>query len=85
MVGFLLMWPALPTLAMFPVLVWVYRRLALREETEVAARFGPAWDAYAAITPRFLPSRHRRQKADADTCGSLARPVTRAGAADHHD
>lgn len=27
MVGFLLMWPTIPTLIMFPVLVWVYRRL----------------------------------------------------------
>ncbi|MGH3682061.1 MAG: methyltransferase family protein, partial [Natronosporangium sp.] len=43
MVGFLLMWPTLVTLVMFPVLVWIYRRLAIREEAEVAARFGTAW------------------------------------------
>lgn len=55
MVGFLLQWPTIPTLVMFPVLVWVYRRLAIAEEGEVAARFGPAWDAYAAATPRFVP------------------------------
>ena len=36
----------------------MYRRLALNEEREVAASYGPAWSAYAAITPRFLP--HRR-------------------------
>lgn len=40
MVGFLLMWPTLPTLAMFPILAWMYRRLAMREKAEVAARFG---------------------------------------------
>ncbi|EGX61032.1 hypothetical protein SZN_04236 [Streptomyces zinciresistens K42] len=61
MTGFLLMWPTLPTLVMFPVLVWVYRRLALREEAEVAACFGTAWERYAARTPRFLPSRRRRK------------------------
>jgi protein-S-isoprenylcysteine O-methyltransferase Ste14 len=55
MVGFLLQWPTIPTLAMFPILVWVYRRLALAEEREVAARFGPAWIEYAARTPRFYP------------------------------
>lgn len=60
MVGFLLMWPTMPTLVMFPVLVWVYRRLAMREEAEVAARFGADWAAYAAVTPGFLPDlRHR--------------------------
>lgn len=55
MVGFLLMWPTIPTLLMFPVLAWMYRRLALREEREVRERFGVAWDSYAAHTPRFLP------------------------------
>ena len=60
MIGFLLQWPTLPTLVMFPILVVVYRRLALREEREVAAAFGEEWDAYASATPRFLPSRSRR-------------------------
>ncbi|MBI3047801.1 MAG: isoprenylcysteine carboxylmethyltransferase family protein [Acidobacteria bacterium] len=55
MVGFLLQWPTILTLAMFPVLVTMYVRLAHREEREVAARFGAAWDAYAAVTPRWVP------------------------------
>ncbi|MEV5450357.1 isoprenylcysteine carboxylmethyltransferase family protein [Streptomyces sp. NPDC052535] len=63
MVGFLLMWPTLPTLVMFPILVWIYRRLALREEAEVAARFGDAWTRYSAKTPRFVPSLRHRQPA----------------------
>lgn len=42
-----------PTLAMFPVLVAVYRGLARSEEREVAARFGAEWAAYAACTPGF--------------------------------
>ncbi|RTQ99614.1 methyltransferase family protein [Halomonas nitroreducens] len=55
MTGFLLQWPTLLTLAMFPVLVWMYSRLAIHEEREMARRFGEAWQAYAARTPRFLP------------------------------
>jgi protein-S-isoprenylcysteine O-methyltransferase Ste14 len=55
MVGFLLQWPTLLTLAMFPVLVTMYVRLAHREEREVAAEFGDAWRTYAAVTPRWMP------------------------------
>jgi protein-S-isoprenylcysteine O-methyltransferase Ste14 len=55
MVGFLLQWPTLPTLVMFPILVVVYRRLAIREEREVRANFEEAWDVYAGATPRFIP------------------------------
>lgn len=55
MVGFLLQWPTIPTLVMFPILVVVYRRLAIAEEKVVAARFGAAWNDYARRTPRFVP------------------------------
>ncbi len=55
MLGFLLQWPTLLTLAMFPLLVATYLRLARREEAEVHAAFGRAWEAYAARTPAFLP------------------------------
>lgn len=55
--GFLVQWPTILTLAMFPVLVWMYARLARIEEREVRARFGAAYDAYAAQVPRFLPRR----------------------------
>lgn len=64
MVGFLLQWPTFATLAMFPVLLVVYRKLALREEREVAAEFGVAWEEYAAVTPRFVPG--RRSQVDAE-------------------
>jgi len=57
MVGFLLQWPTIPTLVMFPVLVLVYRRLSVSEERETRDRFGAEWDAYAARTPRFVPRR----------------------------
>ncbi|WP_457030774.1 hypothetical protein [Kitasatospora sp. P5_F3] len=42
------------------LLVYVYVRLADSEEREVAAEFGPAWDAYAAHTPAFWPCLYRR-------------------------
>ncbi|MDU4960246.1 MAG: isoprenylcysteine carboxylmethyltransferase family protein [Sporomusaceae bacterium] len=55
MFGFLLQWPTLLTLLMFPVLVRRYILLAGREEAEAAAQFGKAYAAYAARTPRFIP------------------------------
>jgi protein-S-isoprenylcysteine O-methyltransferase Ste14 len=57
MTGFLLQWPTLVTLLMFPILVATYVRLAHREEREVAAEFGEEWQAYAAVTPRWIPRR----------------------------
>jgi len=55
MIGFLLQWPTIPTLIMFPILVVVYAGLARSEEREVAAGYGAAWDEYAARTPAFVP------------------------------
>jgi protein-S-isoprenylcysteine O-methyltransferase Ste14 len=55
MVGFLVQWPTLPTLLMFPALVWVYIRLARREEKEALTMFGEQYAQYAANTPRFIP------------------------------
>jgi methanethiol S-methyltransferase len=53
--GFLLQWPTLLTVVMFPVLAWAYVRLARREEEEVRATFGEAYARYAAATPAFIP------------------------------
>ena len=55
MVGFLVQWPTIITLAMFPTLVTMYVRLARREEREVEAQFGEAYRQYAAATPGFFP------------------------------
>ncbi len=55
MFGFLLQWPTLLTLAMFPVLVFMYAYLARTEEADMLARFGDEYARYAASTPRFLP------------------------------
>ena len=55
MTGFLLQWPTLVTLIMFPILVTMYVRLARREEQEVRAEFGEEFARYAKRTPAFLP------------------------------
>lgn len=56
LLGFLLQWPTLLTLAMFPILLVMYARLAIREEVEMRQRFGATYDAWAARTPRFVPA-----------------------------
>ena len=56
LLGFLLQWPTLLTLLMFPILLVMYARLAITEEAEMQKRFGAEFEAYAARTPRFLPS-----------------------------
>ena len=55
LLGFLAQWPTILTLLMFPVLVLMYARLARREESEVRAAFGEAYDRYAAEVPAFVP------------------------------
>lgn len=55
MLGFLLQWPTLLTLVMFPILVVMYVRLARREEREALAEFGEAYAHYATNTPAFFP------------------------------
>ncbi len=55
MMGFLVQWPTLPTLVMFPILVTVYARLAKREEREVRQELGAEYERYAARTPGFIP------------------------------
>lgn len=59
MLGFLVQWPTLPTLIMFPVLLWMYVRLARKEEQEALDQFGDAYARYAATTPAFLPTLQR--------------------------
>lgn len=59
MFGFLLQWPTIPTLVMFPILVVVYTRLAKREEKEAAASFGQAYLEYQQRTPAFFPRLRR--------------------------
>lgn len=62
MVGFLIQWPTLLTLVMFPILVWMYVRLAQHEEREVWAEFGDTYTRYALTTPAFVPRLRRTRR-----------------------
>ncbi len=55
MSGFLLQWPTLVTLTMFPVLVYMYVRLARTEERDALKEFGEEYARYAGKTPAFFP------------------------------
>ncbi len=56
MFGFLLQWPTILTLAMFPVLVVMYVRLAKAEEREAIADFGDSYRKYIKTIPGFVPT-----------------------------
>lgn len=55
MVGFLLQWPTILTVLMFPVLFVMYWRLSISEEREALRVFGDGYRAYADRVPRFVP------------------------------
>lgn len=55
MLGFLLQWPTLLTLVMFPILVWIYIRLARSEEKEAGKKFGNEYRDYMKEVPGFIP------------------------------
>jgi len=55
MFGFLLQWPTLPTLIMFPILIYFYVRLAKREEREALTEFGEEYRRYMESVPGFVP------------------------------
>jgi protein-S-isoprenylcysteine O-methyltransferase Ste14 len=55
MFGFLLQWPTILTLAMFPVLTVMYVKLAKSEERAAIAEFGDAYRKYVAEVPGFIP------------------------------
>jgi len=59
MTGFLLQWPTLVTLALFPILIAMYVRLARREEQDSIAAFGDAYRRYMENVPAFVPRLRR--------------------------
>lgn len=60
MFGFLLQWPTLPTLVMFPILVWTYVRLAKREDADALKTFGASYSDYMKVTSAFIPRSQRK-------------------------
>lgn len=69
LLGFLVQWPTLLTLAMFPLLVVMYVRLARHEESEAIAEFGEAYRGYMVRVPGFLPSLSRLLAISRDRVG----------------
>ena len=55
MTGFLLQWPTLVTLLMYPVLVAMYALLGKREDREMLAQFGDEYRRYMQAVPAFIP------------------------------
>ena len=54
-VNFLLQWPSITTLVMWPILMFSYYRLALREEKDVEKIFGKQYEEYRKRVPAFIP------------------------------
>ncbi|MBK24574.1 MAG: isoprenylcysteine carboxyl methyltransferase [Halobacteriovorax sp.] len=55
MFGFLLMWPTLLTLAMFPVLLVMYNYLGKSEEKKMIEEFGEHYLDYKRKVPAYIP------------------------------
>jgi len=54
--GFLLQWPTILTVVMFPILLFMHWRLAINEKTECRKRFGRAWEDYASQVIANIPN-----------------------------
>ncbi len=60
--GQLIHWPTIPTLVLFPVIVWAYYRLSLREEHKMIQEFGSPYETYRQNVPMFFPKRGEWKK-----------------------
>ncbi|MFQ6106127.1 MAG: methyltransferase family protein [Thermoplasmata archaeon] len=57
--GLIVWWPTVITAIMWPILAFMYFRLARREEEEMRKEFGEAYDEYCKRVRMFLPVRKR--------------------------
>ena len=53
--GWLIHWPTVPTIIMWPVLVLLYYKLAKKEEKEMEKKFGEKYELYKESVPMFIP------------------------------
>jgi protein-S-isoprenylcysteine O-methyltransferase Ste14 len=60
--GQIVHWPTVITVALFPVIVLVYVRLAYTEERKMLERFGELYRDYQERVPMFLPRRGEWQR-----------------------
>ena len=67
--GFLIQWPTLLTLILFPFVVGMYYRLAMREEIDVEEKFKAEYLDYRkdvpAFVPKVFPANHSRPEYEA--------------------
>lgn len=56
-IAFLVQWPTLPTVVIWPILVVMYYRLAKKEEMELEKRYPRAYRKYRRKVPMFIPFR----------------------------
>jgi protein-S-isoprenylcysteine O-methyltransferase Ste14 len=57
------LWPTFSTLLMWPLLVFLYYRLAKEEEAKMEETFGEEYREYKKSVPRFLPNWTRIREA----------------------
>jgi len=53
--GMMIEWATLPMLIMFPVMVFMYTRLAMKEEKDMIDEFGEEYKRYMVRTKMFIP------------------------------
>jgi protein-S-isoprenylcysteine O-methyltransferase Ste14 len=53
--GFVIQWPTLTTLLLWPFVITMYCRLARREEQDALDRFGQKYREYMERTPMSFP------------------------------
>jgi protein-S-isoprenylcysteine O-methyltransferase Ste14 len=64
MFGWLIHWPTVLTLILFPILVCVYYWLAIKEEKGLDEVFGTEYEKYKVRTPLFFPLLTRRKSSE---------------------
>lgn len=58
--GMLIQWPTILTIVMWPILIFAYYRLAMREEKQAIDQFGAEYEEYREKVPAFIPKVTRK-------------------------
>lgn len=57
--GQIIHWPTVTTLALFPIIVWMYVRLARSEERDLIRKYGDEYRQYQRRVPMFFPAKRK--------------------------
>lgn len=60
--GFFIQWPTIITLFMWPILMFTYYRLSMREEKYLKEKFGDKFYEYKKLVPAFVPTGKKNNK-----------------------